>query len=71
MEASGDGLHFQWQKNCNDLFDGGSYRGTQTDTLHILEVEMGDKGHYRCLVQNSGKKIYSKDASLTISKSKG
>ena len=64
----GDGLRFQWQKNCSDLCDGGRYRGTNTDTLHIVEVENGDKRHYRCLVTNDVGRMFSEEAFLTISK---
>ena len=64
----GDGLHFQWQKNHSDVCDGGRYCGTNTDTLHIVEVEKGDKGRYRCLVKNDVGRKFSEEAFLTISK---
>ena len=66
--AIGDGLQFQWQKDRSDLFDGGRYCDTNTDTLRIVEVEKGDKGRYRCLVTNDVGRKFSEEASLTISK---
>ena len=39
IEASGDNLHFQWQKDGSDLSDGGKYWGVNTDTLCIVAVE--------------------------------
>ena len=69
VEVTGDDLQFQWQKDCNDIHDrGGRYCGTNTDTLHILMVEKGDEGCYRCLVKNCVEKIVSNNAILTVSK---
>lgn len=68
VEATGDNLHFQWQKNRTDLSDGGRYCDTDTDTLCIVEVEKDDKGRYRCIVENSVGKQFSKEASLTVGK---
>ena len=69
MEATGDVLQFQWQKNGTDIHDHGSrYRGTNTDTLRILMVEKDDKGCYRCLVKNYKGEEFSNDAILTVSK---
>ena len=56
VEATGDNLQFQWQKDgkeidsnesrlqCNDT--------DNTSTLHMNAVEKSDKGHYKCLVKN-------------------
>ena len=68
MEATGDILQFQWQKNATDIHDHGRYRGTNTDTLRILMVEKDDKGCYRCLVKNYKGEEFSNDAVLTVSK---
>ena len=68
VKATGDSLHFQWQKNRSNLCDGGKYCDTNTDTLRILDVDKDDKGRYRCFVKNDvGEKI-SDEAVLTISK---
>lgn len=66
VEATGDKLHFQWQKDRNDLCDGGRYCDTKTDTLHIVDVEEGDKGRYRCIVKNDTERKPSNEARLTI-----
>ena len=69
MRATGYHLQFQWQKDLSDLCDGGRYRGTSTDTLHIVDVEKGDKGRYRGLVRNDNVEgIFSNEALLTVSK---
>ena len=69
IEATGDDLKFQWQKNRKtDLSDDDKYCDTDTDTLHIVEVEKDDKGRYRCRVSNYTGKTFSKEASLTVSK---
>ena len=68
VEATGDDLNFQWQKNHSDLDDGERCCGTHTNTLRILEAEMSDKGRYRCLVMNPVGKELSDEALLTVSK---
>ena len=67
IEATGDDLKFQWQKNRNiDLSDDEKYCDTDTDTLHIVEVEKGDKGRYRCCVSNYIGETFSEEAFLTV-----
>ena len=68
VEATGDDLHFQWQKECVDIDDGDGYRGTNTHTLHIFNVEKNHKGHYRCHVKNYVAGTHSDEALLTVSK---
>ena len=68
VKATGDNLHFQWQKDCTDLYDGGRYRDTDTDTLRIVKVELSNEGHYRCIVKNDKGKLPSDEASLAVSK---
>ena len=68
VQATGDNLQFQWQKNRNYLSDDNRHHGTGTDTLHIVKVEKGDsKAHYRCSVKNEIEE-FSKEAVLTVSK---
>ena len=66
VKATGDELHFQWQKDRSDLCDGGRYCDTNTDTLHIVDVEEGDRGRYRCIVKNDAGRKPSNEALLTI-----
>ena len=68
IEATGGNLQFQWQKDGSDLSDGEKYHGVYTDTLHIVKVEDGDKGHYRCLVKNNAGKKFSDEAHLSVGK---
>ena len=68
VKATGDDLHFQWQKNQSDLDDGDRCCGTRTSRLRIVEVEKDDKGRYRCLVKNSVGEEFSHEAFLIVSK---
>ena len=68
VKATGDDLHFQWQKNQSDLDDGNRCGGIHTNKLRIIEVEVGDKARYRCLVKNSVGKEFSHEAFLIVSK---
>ena len=68
VEVSGDDLQFQWRKDDEDLHDSSKYRGTNTDTLHIKDVEKSDKGNYQCLVKNNVGKLLSEEANLAVSK---
>ena len=68
VEATGDDLNFQWQKNHSDLHDCNRYCDTHTDTLHIVKVEKSDKGRYSCLVKNAVGEKLSDEAFLAVSK---
>ena len=69
VQGTGDNLHYQWQKDEIDLSDDDRYHDTDTDTLHIMQVEKGDsKAHYRCHVKNEIGEEFSKEAILTVSK---
>ena len=68
IEASGDGLQFQWRKDGKELHDGRKYRGTNTHTLRIKDVEKSDKGSYQCLVKNDVGEKLSEEADLAVSK---
>ena len=68
VKATGDGLIFQWMKDCEDLHNGNKYRGTKTHTLRIKDVEKSDKGSYQCLVKNDVGRELSEDAELIVSK---
>ena len=69
IEATGDCLKFKWQKDRKtDLSDDEKYCDTDTDTLHIVAVEKGDKGRYWCHVTNYTGEKFSKEVFLTVSK---
>ena len=46
---------YQWYKvgDANPLSDGTKYSGTETDTLTISDVQLGDEGQYYCQVTNT------------------
>ena len=68
VKATGDGLQFQWKKNCKDVYDGSKYRGTNTNTLRIIKVENSDNGCYQCFVKNYKNEKYTEEAVLAVSK---
>ena len=69
VHATGDNLHYQWQKDGIDLSDNDRYRDTDTDTLHIMKVEKGcSNAHYQCHVKNEIGEEFSREAILTVSK---
>ena len=68
IEATGDNLQFQWQKDGSDLSDNDKYCGVNTDTLCIVAVEANDEGDYGCLVRNGGGKLVSDAALLSLGK---
>ena len=68
VRATGDNLHYQWQRDHIDLYDD-RHHDTATDTLCIVKVEKGDsKARYRCSVKNEVGEKFSKEAVLTIGK---
>lgn len=68
VNATGDGLTFQWKKDCKVLPDGSKYRGSKSHTLCIKNLETNDMGSYQCLVKNDVNEVVSEDAYLAVSK---
>ena len=72
VEATGDKLQFQWQKNGKDIDqDKSRLHCSHTDnisTLCIEHVEKSDKGHYTCFINNLVEKsgITSQEAELNV-----
>ena len=72
VEATGNNLQFQWQKDCVDInSDDPRFSSSQTgstSTLQIQRVRKSDKGHYRCLVKNPVEQsgVPSEEAELTV-----
>ena len=73
VEATGDDLHYQWQKDGNDIDSSesrfSSIQTESTSTLRIECVKKSDKGHYNCLVKNLVG-MTSSAAELTVCKLK-
>ena len=68
VKATGDCLHFQWNKDSKELLEDRKYRGTKTDTLRIKDVDKSVKGIYQCLVSNDVGEKLSEEADLLVSK---
>lgn len=67
VTASGTGpLTYQWQKNQQDISNGGHYSGVTTATLTISNCDSSDAGNYRCVVTNSYGTATSNNAALTV-----
>ena len=73
VEATGDYLRFQWQKDSENIDSSDSrFSSKQTDSTSILQikcVKKSDKGHYNCLVKNPVG-MTSSAAELTVCKLK-
>ena len=71
MNASGDGLIYQWQRNSINIPDNHTkYEGVSTAVLKINDAEVDDAGMYKCLVFNGARdNVTSNEAILTVSKS--
>ena len=74
VEATGDNLQFQWQKDERNIPDNESQfkvsKTADTSTLCIQHSKKSDKGHYRCLIKNPVEKKGkpSKTADLSVCK---
>ena len=68
VQATGDNLHYQWQKDGIDLSNDERHHHTGTDTLRIEKLEKGDSQCYQCHVKNEVGEEFSKEAVLTVSK---
>ena len=65
VEATGDSIQFQWQRNRNNLTDGDRYYDTNKNILHIVKVVK--TARYRCRVNHKEEK-FSKEVPLTVRK---
>ena len=52
IEARGDDVQFQWQRNGSNLKSNEMYSGTNTNTLRVQHIKKSDEGCYSCLVRN-------------------
>ena len=69
VEASGDGLSYQWQRDNMSLQQDNEnkFEGVHTMTLTVNNVQVGDAGTYRCVVTNgAGDNVTSNEANLTV-----
>ena len=70
VNASGDGLTYQWQKDGTNIPNNDTrFSGVSTSALTISNVEANDAGVYKCIVSNgAGDMVTSNEATLTVSK---
>jgi hypothetical protein len=70
VNASGDELTYQWQRNgANVPGNDSNFEGVSTAVLKIKVAEVDDAGMYRCIVLNrAGDNATSNEATLTVSK---
>jgi hypothetical protein len=67
VAATGHGtVTFQWKKGASLLTDDGHFTGSQTATLTIHGVAVGDAGAYRCEVTAGCGTLESNAATLTV-----
>ncbi|MBO7652418.1 MAG: T9SS type A sorting domain-containing protein [Bacteroidales bacterium] len=60
MNATGDGLHFQWYN------EGVALAGQTSENLHIDHVTRDNNGSFDCLVSNACTSVQSEFATLTV-----
>ncbi len=70
VNALGDGLTYQWQRNgANVPGNNSNFEGVSTAVLKIKVVEVDDAGMYRCIVFNgAGDNVISNEVTLIVSK---
>lgn len=54
IQADGNGLSFQWQKNGVPMTNGGRISGVTTRELTITSLVLGDSDNYNCIVTGPG-----------------
>lgn len=57
---------YQWQRNNQDLFDGGGINGVNTSNLTLTGVSPEQAGSYRVLISGQGGATVSSAATLTV-----
>jgi hypothetical protein len=66
VEASGYQLTYQWQRDGVNLANGSTLQGVRTATLQLLDVHLGDRGVYRCILVGACGTVTSQAAELSI-----
>jgi hypothetical protein len=67
VSATGGGtLSYQWQKDDQNLSDGGRISGTATSTLQIVDILQSDEGQYRCVATGNCGSATSNAGLLTV-----
>ncbi len=66
VEATGNNLSYQWQKDNADLVDDAQISGSNSAILIIADITNLNEGSYRCLISNTCDTALSDPASITI-----
>ena len=67
VNATGQGLSYEWRKGAQGLTNGGNVSGAKTATLRLTAVSQADAGSYSVVVSNAvGPAVTSTSASLTV-----
>ncbi len=70
VTATGNNLNYQWQKDGNDLSDGGNINGSSSSALTINPVAVSDAGSYTVTVSNQcSDEVTSDAATLDVASS--
>ncbi len=66
INATGDNLVYQWQRNGANLSDGANITGTASSVLSINSATTSNSGAYTCVVTGSCGMVVSDPANLTV-----
>lgn len=64
--GSGSGLNYRWVKNDINLTDNARIWGTDSDTLHLDDLESGDAGTYRVRIWDENGMTNSRTVTLRV-----
>ncbi|HWH71454.1 MAG TPA: immunoglobulin domain-containing protein, partial [Candidatus Sulfotelmatobacter sp.] len=59
-------LAYKWQKDGNDLANGGTISGATSATLTLANLTVADSGNYTVVVSDNGGTVTSEAATLTV-----
>lgn len=66
VNATGDNLVYQWQKDGLNLTDAGNIFGSQSSILIIQNTTLADQGVYRCNVSSTCNSLLTNTSNLTV-----
>lgn len=64
--AGSSNVRFQWRRDGEELVNGGTISGADTDTLVISNARRSDSGQYDCLIRGDGCDAASRAAGLVV-----
>src|SRR5690349_12331599 len=66
VQATGQPLNYQWQKDGQPLADYHNVAGANNSTLKLIGVAQSDAGSYNVIISNSAGSVTSSNAVLTV-----